>query len=104
MSVRVELSELGEAMDRHDYAFLVCLGDERPHVLGVRPRPDGDRLVVDRVGATATRLVGERPGVTLVFPPREPGDRSLIVDGTVTEVGEGELVVSPVGAVLHRPA
>src|SRR6478752_2060955 len=58
MSVKVELSELGEAMGRHDYAFLVCLGEERPHVLGVRPRLDGDRLVVDRIGSTATRLVG----------------------------------------------
>jgi len=69
MSVKVELSELGEAMGRHDYAFL-----------------------------------GERGGVTLVFPPREAGDRSLIVDGTVAQVGDGELVVTPVGAVLHRPA
>ena len=104
MSVKVELSELGEAMGRHDYAFLVCLDEERPHVLGVRPRLDDDRLVVDRIGATATRLVGERGGVTLVFPPREAGDRSLIVDGTVAQVGDGELVVTPVGAVLHRPA
>jgi hypothetical protein len=104
MSVKVELSELGEAMGRHDYAFLVCLGEERPHVLGVRPRLVGDRLRVHRIGATATRVVGEHGGVTLVFPPREAGGRSLLVDGTVAEIGDGELVVTPVGAVLHRPA
>jgi len=104
MSVKVELSELGEAMGRHDYAFLVCLGEERPHVLGVRPRLDGGRLVVERIGATATRLLGERGGVTLVFPPRQAAERSLIVDGTVAEIGDGALVVMPVGAVLHRPA
>ena len=52
----------------------------------------------------ATRLVGEHRGVTLVLPPREADDRSLLVDGTVDEIGDGELVVRPEGAVLHRPA
>lgn len=104
MSVKVELSELGEAMARHDYAFLVCTGDERPHVLAVRPRLDDGGVVVERIGTTASRLVAAHPGITLVFPPREPDGRSLLVDGTVVSVDDGQLVVSPLGAVLHRPA
>ena len=104
MSVKVELTELAEAMGRHDYAFLVCTGDERPHVLAVRPRLEADGVVVERIGTTASRLVAAHPGVTLVFPPREPDGRSLLVDGSVVSASDGQLVVAPTGAVLHRPA
>jgi len=107
MSIRVEPADLPRALDDYDYAFLVAQGQERPHVLAVRVAPDPQRagaLVVDRVGSTATGIVAERPAVTLVFPPRDPAGRSLIVDGEVVGTGEGTLTVAPGGAVLHRPA
>ncbi len=56
---------------------------------------------------SATRW--ERPLVTLLWPPAEPGGYSLIVDGTVTSAegagtGDNSVVVRPTKAVLHRPA
>ena len=104
MSIRVELADLGRVLGEYDYAFLACAGDPRPHVLGVRVSVDGERLAVTRTGITAARIVAGRPAVTLVFPPRTPSDRSLIVDGEVVAIGDGTLTVSPVSAVLHRPA
>ncbi|WP_323101086.1 hypothetical protein [Intrasporangium sp. YIM S08009] len=107
MSIRVETADLPRTLGDYDYAFLVAQGPERPHVLAVHvtPGPEQDGvLVVDRVGSTATQIVSERPAVTLVFPPRDPSGRSLIVDGEVDGTGEGTLTVAPSGAVLHRPA
>lgn len=104
MSITVELSDLGRTIAAYDYAFLACAGEPRPHVLGVRVSGDGDALTVTRIGATAAGIVAERPAVTLVFPPRDASDRSLIVDGDVASTGEGTLTVRPVSAVLHRPA
>ncbi|PRC51529.1 hypothetical protein C6A85_63615, partial [Mycobacterium sp. ITM-2017-0098] len=40
---------------------------------------------------------------TLVWPPREPGGYTLIVDGAASASGDG-LSIQPTGAVLHRPA
>ena len=104
MSVRVELADLGRTLEEYDYAFLACADDPRPHVLAVRVSADGVALRVTRTGTTAARIVAERPGVTLVFPPRDASERSLVVDGAVVAIGEGTLTVSPVSAVLHRPA
>ena len=41
--------------------------------------------------------------MTLVWPPREPGGYSLLVDGVAT-VDESTITVAPAKAVLHRPA
>ncbi len=51
-------------------------------------------------------LAGQRranAAVTLLWPPREPDDFSLIVDGTAEVVAQ-TMHVRPTGAVLHRPA
>ncbi|MDQ2883923.1 MAG: hypothetical protein M3Y48_22910 [Actinomycetota bacterium] len=39
----------------------------------------------------------------MVWPPADPGDYSLIVDG-VGSMRDDELAVAPTRAVLHRPA
>ncbi|GAA4287576.1 hypothetical protein [Georgenia daeguensis] len=114
MSIKVDLGELGPAMAKHDFAYLLSPGRERPHVVAVVPRLVDGALVVDSPGRSATALAAEHPAVTLVFPPRRAGGYSLIVDGEASVPGvdggdpAGEarqtLSVRPGHAVLHRPA
>lgn len=106
MSIPVDLAALGEALGRHDIAYLLTSGDSRPHVAQVTMRPaDGAGvLVVAEPGRTARRVVGERPSVSLLLPPREADGYTLIVDGEGALDAEGALVVRPSHAVLHRAA
>tara|TARA_Y100000590_G_scaffold147218_2_gene169071 strand:- start:3260 stop:3616 length:357 start_codon:yes stop_codon:yes gene_type:complete len=55
-------------------------------------------------GGTLRNLTKPGP-VTLVFPPPENGDHSMLVDGIGRVVGDAEVAeVEFVGGVLHRPA
>ena len=55
-------------------------------------------------GGTLRNLTDPGP-VTLVFPPPEDGDHSMLVDGIGRVVDDGEVVeVKFVDGVLHRPA
>ena len=68
-------------------------------------RWEGDALAVE-VGRRSTANASTRPEVSLLFPLRDAGDYSLIVDGTaaVASIEDGRLLVTPTKAVLHRPA
>ena len=101
MSIVVDLAELAEALARHPTAYLLLAGDERPHVGEVEVSMRGDVLVVGAPGRTARRVLPERPSVTLLLPPTEPGGYALVVDGEATLAGD-ELHVDPSHAVLHR--
>jgi hypothetical protein len=105
MSIGVELDELRQRITEFPgAAFLVTVSDDgRPHTVALRPRWDGDELVVDAGRSTASNAQA-RPLVALLWPPPNEGDYSLIVDGTVTGVEGGEVHVQPTRAVLHRPA
>jgi hypothetical protein len=108
MSVKVELGRLREELDGFGPAayLLTVTGDGRPHAVAVAPGWDGDDLVVD-TGTGSAGNAGERPRVTLLWPPREPGGYSLIVDGVATVTpGDvaGRVALQPTSAVLHRPA
>lgn len=119
MSIKVDLAGLGAAMAEHDFAYLLSPGRERPHVVAVVPRLVDGTLVVDAPGRSATALAAEHPAVTLVFPPRQAGGYTLIVDGDASVPGPGAataggapeasagadaVTVRPAHAVLHRPA
>lgn len=110
MSIKVDIAGLGDAMAGHDFAYLLSPGRERPHVVAVVPRLVGGELVLDSPGRSALTLAADHPAVTLLFPPRQAGGYSLIVDGdatgtTVVDAGAGTaLTVVPSHAVLHRPA
>ena len=55
-------------------------------------------------GGTLRNLTKPGP-VTLVFPPPENGDHSMLVDGIGRVAGDAEVAeVEFVGGVLHRPA
>jgi len=58
---------------------------------------------VGPVGGSTRRNVIAHSGVTLVWPPSEPGGYSLIVDGH-GQVGDDSARVVPNRAVLHRKA
>jgi hypothetical protein len=102
MSIPVDLAALGEALSRHDLAYLLTAGDGRPHVAQVSPDLVDGVVVVAEPGRTARRVVGERPAVSLLLPPRELDGYTLIVDGEAALDDAGNLRVSPSHAVLHR--
>jgi hypothetical protein len=58
---------------------------------------------VDQLGRRTLANVTDRPQVTLLWPPVDPADYSLIVDGTAQLDGE-VLLIDPSRAVLHRAA
>lgn len=102
MSIPVVLAALREALSRHDIAYLLTAGEERPHVVQVFPHLRDGVLVVTEPGRTARRVVGERPHVSILLPPREPDGYSLIIDGEAALDADGTLRLRPSHAVLHR--
>jgi hypothetical protein len=104
MSVRVELDGIRDAIaEQGSTPYLVTVGDDgRPRVNSVAPSWEDDRLVVP-AGRHGLANVAARPGVTLLWPPREPGGYSLLVDGEGRVEGE-QVAVTPTSAILHRSA
>lgn len=102
MSIPVDLTALGEELGLRDTAYLLISGDARPHVVEVSPELVDGVLVCAEPGRTARRIIGDRPAVSFLLPPREPGGYSLIVDGAGSLDADGRLTVVPSTAVLHR--
>jgi hypothetical protein len=71
-------------------------------VVAVSPSWVDDALVMS-VGRGSARNVAARSSITLCFPPVDPTGFSLIVDGVATAEDE-RVTLTPVAAVLHRPA
>lgn len=104
MSLRVDLTELTATLDEFDYAYLLTVSDDgRPHAVAVTPSVAGGGLRIVDLGRRSVANITSRPNISLVFPPREIGGYSLIVDGVAT-LDDGTLVATPTTAVLHRPA
>jgi hypothetical protein len=82
MSISVELERVQEeAVARGPGAFLLTVTDDgRPHVVAVTVGWVDGALAMS-AGRTSVRNAGGRPGVTVLWPPAEPGGYSLIVDG-----------------------
>ncbi len=104
MSIKVTMQELAETLTRFRFAYLLTIGDDaRPHVVAVSARLLNGTLRVTDLGRRTRTNVAARPPVTLVWPPADPNDYSLIVDG-LGSVRDDELDIAPTWAVLHRPA
>jgi Pyridoxamine 5'-phosphate oxidase len=104
MSVMVDLDQLADALSDFTFAYLVTVGDDyRAHTVAVTPALADGTFDVGSVGNSTRRNATAHPDVTLVWPPRESGGYTLIVDGRAEHTDAGLLVV-PTGAVLHRPA
>jgi hypothetical protein len=104
MSVPIPLEGLRTALaERGEIAYVLTVSEDgRPHAVHGRVRWEGDALAT-QVGRRSTANAAARPFVSLLYPVRSDGDYSLIVDGTATIAGDA-LLVTPVKAVLHRPA
>ena len=102
MSIAVPLDELPGKLAEYPWCYLVTAGEERPHVLAVKPKAVGAALRCE-TGHSSRANVARNPLVVMVFPPREADGLSLLVDGQAEVNGDG-IVVSPTWAVLHRSA
>ncbi len=104
MSIPVDLAELAEATRNHDYAYLVTVTTEaNAHVVAVVPTVGEGVLDIGDLGRRSMANATTRPEVTLVWPPREVGGHSLIVDGQARATAPDGITVTPLRAVLHRP-
>jgi hypothetical protein len=111
---KVDLQRLADALPDFPYAYLITVDDGfRVHTVTVEPRlrdlPDGGAVLdVGLIGGRTRDNLAQRSDVTLLWPPREPGGYSLIVDGDATvEASDAETVrldVVPTRALLHRDA
>lgn len=102
MSVPVELAALRAELEvEGGVAYLVTVGEEgAPHVVSVLVSWVGDRLAVG-AGRRTARNVAARPTVSFLWPTREDGGLSLLVDGQGEVVGE-QVLVTPTFAIRHR--
>jgi hypothetical protein len=104
MSVKVDLDSLSEALGDFAFAYLITVGDDyRAHTVAVDAVLVDGVLDVGSIGNSTRRNASAHVDVTLVWPPREPGGYTLIVDGRAQLTDDG-LTVVPARAVLHRPA
>jgi hypothetical protein len=104
MSVKVDVGQLGDALADFTFAYLITVGDDyRAHTVAVQPVLHDGAFAVEAIGNTTRRNVDQHDGVTLVWPPTQPGGYTLIVDGRASATDDG-LTVEAIRAVLHRPA
>ncbi|WIM88738.1 pyridoxamine 5'-phosphate oxidase family protein [Candidatus Mycobacterium wuenschmannii] len=105
---KVDFVRLADALTGFHAAYLVTVDDDyRVHTVDVEPELQGHVIDVGRVGGRTRRNIEKRSAVTLLWPPREAGDYSLIVDGTaklsdVSDADTAALRVTPARALLHR--
>ena len=84
-------------------AYVLTAGEDgRPHAVGIEVVWRGE-LLTAAVGARTAANAAARPLVSLLWAPVEEGGYSLIVDASA-DVDDGELLLRPTRAVLHRPA
>ncbi|HET6735793.1 pyridoxamine 5'-phosphate oxidase family protein [Mycobacterium sp.] len=104
MSVKVDLNQLADKLVDFSFAYLISVGDDfRAHTVFVEPVFSDGRLDVGTVGRHTRENTARHADVTLVWPPRDAGGYSLIVDGRAQQSGEA-LTIEPTRAVLHRKA
>lgn len=102
MSIAVSLEELAGKVADYPWCYLVTSGEERPHLLAVKPAVVEAGLRCE-TGHSSRANVVRNPLVVLVFPPADSDGFSMIVDGQGEVNGDG-VVITPTWAVLHRPA
>ena len=96
------LEDLADKLAEYPWCYLVTSGEDRPHLLAVKPSLVQAGLRCE-TGHSSRANVVRNALVVLMFPPQEPGGFSLIVDGAAEVNGDG-VVVTPTWAVLHRSA
>jgi Pyridoxamine 5'-phosphate oxidase len=104
MSVSVDIERLRDKTDEFGpLAFVVTVNEDgRAHIVSAEVAWRDDRLVAG-AGRRTGANVGERPSVTVLWPPVGDGGFSLLVDGTAGLEGD-QVVIAPDSAILHRMA
>jgi hypothetical protein len=102
VSIAVALEDLADKLAEYPWCYLVTSGEERPHLLAVKPSLVKAGLRCE-TGHSSRANVVRNPLVVLMFPPPTADGMSLIVDGEAEVNGDGVLV-KPTWAVLHRSA
>ncbi len=107
VSIQVRLDDLQRVLADFDAGYLLTVDPSvtpaRVKLVSVRPALVNGVLVAARPGRGSVANVRANPAVTLLWPPRQSGGFSLIVDGRAECRGE-DVHVTPDGAVLHKPA
>jgi hypothetical protein len=106
MSKAIDLGRLTDVLRDYRFAFLVTVGDDyRPHTTTVTPAYASGRLDIGPIGRHGRANLSIRRDVTLIWPPREVSEYSLIVDGhaELPDDPAGPVLVTPGRALLHRP-
>jgi hypothetical protein len=103
MSIPVDVAELAQALDGFGAGYLLTTRDGAVKVVSVAPALADGTLTVRGPGRGTLANLAANSRVTLVFPPREEGGMTLLVDGDGVVDGE-DVRVTPTSAVLHRPA
>jgi hypothetical protein len=103
MSKKVDLTRLADALRDYGFAYIISVDDDyHAHTAAVDPVFTDGVLQIGPVGRHTRSNVEAHRDVTVLWPPREPGGYSLIVDGRADDLEP--LTVRPARAVLHRPA
>lgn len=103
MSIPVELAELPAAVRARNFGYLLTVDDRgRAHAVALVPVIDGAVLRF-AAGGTTRRNAEQRPDVSVVFPPTDVDEFSLVVDGRA-HLDHDAVVVECAWAVRHRPA
>lgn len=106
MARPVDLARLAELLRDYRFAFLVTVGDDyRVRTTAITPTFDGTRLNIGPVGSHGRANLSSRNAVSLVWPARDVGEYSLLVDGQadLPKDPAGPVLVTPTKALLHRP-
>jgi hypothetical protein len=104
MSIAVELEEVhAVAAEQMPFAYLLTVTDDASaHAVAITPAFDGGEITCE-AGKTSCANAAARARVSLLWPPAEAGDYSLIVDGDAAVDGSTVRII-PTRAVRHRPA
>ena len=106
---KVDFKRLAAALNNYPFAYLITVDDGyRVHTVTVEPELREGVMDVGLIRGKTRKNLANRGDVTLLWPPREPGGYSLIVDGhaevTASEDETIQLGVVPTRALLHRNA
>lgn len=102
----MEVADLPDVLARYAQAFLLTTprtGERAGLVkaVSVAPLLEDGRVRLPGPGRGTLLNVEDNPAVTLLLPPTDPAEHSLLVDGRAT-VEDDDVLLTPSSAVLHR--
>jgi hypothetical protein len=97
---------LAEAISRYGRdAYLLTIAQDGPHTSNVTIELRGDCIGCN-LGVSAAKNIARAPNVSLFWPPTEPGDYALIVNGMAViehrQTGLTTAAITVTKSVLHR--